>query len=291
MSTDQKQGLVKAQGLTRTELAEIALLADLCNRQEGLDLKLNRSILEKREQDQTNDFLYYENGVLIGFLALFSFSPAEVEISGMVHPEYRRRGVFTELYAEARARCQRCGFSKILLIVEAISSAGQAFAQALGAGYDHSEYAMVLDEARAPVLLEEHLHFRSATPADLPLLTSITARVFALPASEGLWYSAARLAQADYEVYVGELAGNVIGKIDVALSTQGGLLYGFGVLPEYQGRGYGRQLLARTIQELLARGKREITLEVSVTNTNALSLYHSCGFKETRSYEYYQFFL
>ncbi|HEY1351405.1 MAG TPA: GNAT family N-acetyltransferase [Ktedonobacteraceae bacterium] len=290
MSPDQKQGLVEARGLTQMELAEIALLADLCNRQGG-DLKLNRGLLEKREQEQINDFLYYEHGTLIGFLALFSFNPAEVEISGMVHPAYRRRGVFTALYTRASARCQQRGFSRILLIVETASSAGQAFVQALGAGYDHSEYAMALEKPQGPTHLEERLHFRAATPADLPLLTAITARVFALPEPEVPWYSAARLQEADYEVYVGALDGNVIGKIDIALSTRGGLLYGFGVQPEYQGRGYGRQILACTIQELLARGKTEITLEVSVTNTHALSLYQSCGFQETRSYDYYQIVL
>ncbi|HEY6408361.1 MAG TPA: GNAT family N-acetyltransferase [Ktedonobacteraceae bacterium] len=214
MPTDQKQGLVKKQGLTHTELAEIKLLAEICNMHEGLNLKLNWSILEEREQDQTNDFLYYEDGALVGFLPLFSFSSTEVEISGMVHPEYRRRGIFTALYGEARAQCQRRGFSKILLIVESASPAGQAFTHSLGASYDHSEYAMVLEEPRMPARLEERLHFRSAAPDDLPLLAHITARVFDLPENEVIWYTAARLEQADHGLYVGELDGGVIGKID-----------------------------------------------------------------------------
>lgn len=292
MPTDQKQGLVKKQGLTHTELAEMKLLAAICNMHEGLNLKLNWSILEEREQDQTNDFLYYEDGALVGFLPLFSFNSTEAEMSGMVHPEYRRRGIFAALYGEARAECQRRGFSKILLIVEAASPAGQAFAHSLGASYDHSEYAMVLEEPRMPAcLMEDRLHFRSAAPDDLPLLAHITARVFDLPENEVSWYSAERLERADHGLYVGELDGEVIGKIDVSFSAHGGLIYGFGVLPEYQGRGYGRQILARTIQEILARGKPDITLEVSVTNKNALSLYQTCGFKETSSYDYRLLFI
>lgn len=286
MHTGQTHGLVKKQGLTQTELAEIQQLADLCNRHEGLNLKLNQGILEKRQQDQTNDFLYYEDGTLIGFLPLFSFNSAEAEISGMVHPGYRRRGVFTALYAEARAECQRRGFAKVLLIVESISSAGLAFAQSVGASYDHSEYAMVLDEPRLLTHLEEHLRFRPAAPEDLPRVAQITARVFDTPESEALAYSADRLQHTDYGLYVGEIDGEVIGKIDVSFDEHSGFLYGFGVSPEYQGRGYGRQILACTIQEIRARGKTEIALEVSVTNKHALSLYQSCGFKETGSYEY-----
>jgi ribosomal protein S18 acetylase RimI-like enzyme len=286
--TNQKQGLVKRQGLTRAELAEIKLLAERCNTYEGLDLKLIWSVLEKREPDQTNDFLYYENGTLVGFLPVYSFNSTEAEISGMVHPDYRRRGIFTTLYQEARAECQSRGLTEILLIVEQASSSGQAFARALGADYDHSEYKMVLGEPRLLARVDESLRFRSATPADIPLFVHITAVAFDFLEDDVNWYVAEKFGQAEEGFYVAELDGVVIGKIDVSFSAHGGHIYGFAVLPEYQGRGYGRQILWHTIQEILARGYQHITLEVSVENKHALSLYHSCGFKETGSYDYYR---
>jgi ribosomal protein S18 acetylase RimI-like enzyme len=291
MLTNQKQGLIKKQGLTQTELAEIKLLAETCNVHGRLDLKLNWEMLEARESEQMNDFLYYQDGILVGFLALFIFNPPEVEISGMVHPDYRRRGIFTAMYQEAKAECQRRGSSTILLIVEQVSSAGQAFARSLEAGYDFSEYKMVLEEPKMPARLEERLRFRPATSDDLLLRAHITARAFDLPESEVIQDSAEKLEQVDRGLYVGELDGLMIGKVDVLFSEYEGYIHGFGVLPEYQGRGYGRQILARTIQEILARGKSEITIEVSVTNKNALSLYQSCGFKETNSYDYYRVFI
>jgi GNAT superfamily N-acetyltransferase len=139
MLTNQKQGLVKKQGLTQTELVEIKLLAETCNAHGGLDLKLNWELLDAREPEQMNDFLYYQDGMLVGFLPLFVFHSPEVEISGMVHPDYRRRGIFTALYQEARVECQHRGFSTILLIVEQVSAAGQAFARSLNADYDFSD--------------------------------------------------------------------------------------------------------------------------------------------------------
>src|SRR5260370_39047815 len=163
MSKDQKQGLVKKQGVTQTELAEVKLLASRCKAYEGLDLKLNWSILEKRPSDQTSDFLYYEDGTPVGFLPLFSFNSTEAEISGMVHPDFRRKGIFTALYQEVRAECQRRGLSKILLIVGQASQSGQAFACSLGTSYDHSEYKMVLEEPRMPTRLEYSLQFTPAT--------------------------------------------------------------------------------------------------------------------------------
>ena len=82
MTDNRKQGFSKTQGLTSIEFAEIEALAAVCNQYEGLELKLNWKMLRNRPVHETNDFLYYENGQLVGFLALFSFNSKEAEISG-----------------------------------------------------------------------------------------------------------------------------------------------------------------------------------------------------------------
>ena len=286
--TTAKQGMYRAQGLAQTELAAIEQLAQLCNSYEGLDLKINRETLRSRPHNEINDFLYYEQDVLVGFLGLFSFNPHEAEISGMVHPEYRRKGIFTTLFQAALEECQRRNITRILLIVEHISASGQAFARTLNVAYDHSEYKMVLEEPRLPSSFDEHLLFREAQEEDIPALTRITALAFDLPEEGVNWYSKEVLANPARLYYVGVLKNvDVIGKLDVSLIGDKAFIYGFGVLPEYRGRGYGRQLLARTIQALFAMRKTQIALEVATVNENALSLYRSCGFKETGRYDYY----
>ncbi|HEY5002602.1 MAG TPA: GNAT family N-acetyltransferase, partial [Ktedonobacteraceae bacterium] len=168
------------------------------------------------------------------------------------------------------------------------SSSGQAFVGSLATKYDHSEYKMVLEEARLPSSFDEHLQFREAREEDIPALTHITALAFDLSELGVDWYSPEVLANPKHRYYVALLDNvNIIGKLDVSLTELAGFIYGFGVLPEYRGRGYGRQLLAHTIQTLLALGKQQIALEVATVNKNALSLYQSCGFKETGSYDYY----
>jgi ribosomal protein S18 acetylase RimI-like enzyme len=288
MTDTTKQGLIQKQGLPQAELTEIEALATLCNKYEGLDLKLNWNILRNRPSNATNDFLYYEHGQLIGYLALFSFNPKEAEISGMVHPDYRRRGIFTTLFTAAKEECQRRRVPKLLLIVEQASRSGQAFVAALHSLYDHSEYKMVLEEARLPSTFDEQLHFRQAKAEDAAMLAHITAISFGLEEQE-VNYSTQVLDQSERRYYVATL-GNTdtyIGKLDVAFNEHEAVIYGFGVLPAYRGRGYGRQILARTIQEVLATGQQRIVLEVAAENRNALSLYQSCGFRETGSYDYY----
>ena len=289
MIDNRKQGLIKKQGLTQIEFTEIEALAALCDRHEGLELKLNWNILRNRPLHETNDFLFYENGQLVGYLALFSFNSKEAEISGMIHPDYRRRGIFTTLLSAAKDECQRRRVPKLLLIVEHASRSGQVFVASLHPGYDHTEYRMALEEARMPSVFNTQLHFRRARLEDAPMLAHITAVSFDMDEKEIDWYTAHVIDASDRRYYVATLrdSNTYIGKIDVSLNKHEASIYGFGVLPKYRGRGYGRQMLTQTIQEILATGQHHIALEVATANRNALSLYQSCGFRETGSYDYY----
>jgi len=287
MTIENKHGLYPRQGLTAVELAEIKTLADICEAYEQLHMKLNWDTLRSRPQDQTNDFLYYENGVLVGFLAFFSFNSLEGEVSGMVHPAQRHRGIFTQLFVSAREECQRRNIPTLLLIVEHTSSSGQGFAASLTPGYQHSEYKMALTEDKALPKLDPHLHFRQARPDESPILTHITAVSFDLPEQDVTWYSKIKVDDAKSRVYIALLDETYIGKLDVSLNEREAYIAGFGVLPPYRGRGYGRQMLAQTIREIRAMSQNTIVLEVATENRNALSLYQSCGFQEVSSYDYY----
>jgi ribosomal protein S18 acetylase RimI-like enzyme len=289
MSFPLKQGLIERRGLDANEISEITQLAQLCNEHEGLDLKLNWNILRNRPSDQLNDFLYYaDDGQLVGFLPLFSFSSREGEISGMVHPAYRRRGIFRSLFEAAQQEARRRGLPSLLFIAEQGSPAGQAFAHSHPTTYDHSEYKMVLQEPRLPAAFDERLHFRPARPTDIEAFTRITAQAFNEPEEEIDWYTAESFSQPDRYYYVGEVDNIIVGKIDVSRSQEASLILGFAVAPEHQGRGYGRQILAHTVQEILKNGPQPIWLAVVTNNKQALSLYQSCGFKETGSYDYYR---
>ena len=287
MTLENKHGLYPRQGLTAAELAEIRTLADICEAYEHLHMKLNWDTLRTRPQDQTNDFLYYEHDILVGFLAFFSFNSLEGEVSGMVHPAYRRKGIFTRLFTVAREECQRRSIPTLLLIVEHSSQSGQGFATSLTPGYQHSEYKMALTEVKTLPELDLHLQFRMAKLDEAPILAHITAISFHLPEQDVMWYAERKAEDTKNKVYVVLLNETYIGKIDVSLNEHEAYIAGFGVLPPYRGRGYGRQILAQTIREIRATGQNKIVLEVATENKNALTLYQSCGFQEVSSYDYY----
>jgi ribosomal protein S18 acetylase RimI-like enzyme len=283
-------GLLARRGLNAAEIGEIVHLAQLCNQHEGLDVKLIWTMLRDRPADQLNDFLYYSDGQLVGFLALFIFNARDAEVSGMVHPAYRQQGIFSRVFEAACEECRSRGLSSLLLIVERVSSAGQAFAAKRSATYDHSEYKMVLTEPHEFNIVSDNLQFRAAAPADASTLANITAQAFTMPENEVDWYTEQALSQpANRRYYVGEIDGRVIGKIDVDLSEEAGFIYGFAVLPQYQGHGYGRRILTHTVHQILSAGQQNVCLEVATENKQALLLYQSSGFTVTASYDYYRF--
>ena len=288
MTINSRHGLCKQYGLTQTELTDIRQLVDICNTDGGLDLKMNWGTLRERPQHELNDFLYYENGTLVGYLALFSFNSQEAEISGVVHPAHRRKGIFTALFQSAREECLHRRLPTLLCIVERASLSGKGFVESLGVQYHHSEYKMVLDEPKIPSHFDDHLHFRRAISEDAPSLIHITAVSFDMAESEMNWYFEHVMDQSSRHYYIAFLDQTPIGKLDVSFEGKQAIIYGFGVLPEHRGKGYGRQMLAHTIQEILSTGEWHIWLEVATENERALSLYQSCGFTMTGSYDYYR---
>jgi ribosomal protein S18 acetylase RimI-like enzyme len=294
-----KDGIKPCYGLHEKELNEIKELSLLCNEADGIRLKLNWDMLRERRPEQNNDFLYYKNGVLAGFLGMYSFNSNEVEISGMVHPDYRRLGIFQELTEAAMKACRRRSIPKLILICSRSSVSGRAFLDALGSTYSFSEYRMEMVEhlAGAQVsapkqALAGDIRLRKAKRSDIERLVQLNMLGFSMAEKDAREYVIASLDGKGETTYIASLGDMPIGKISVQLLEVSGFIYGFCVQPEYRGKGYGRHIFARTIQSIREQEPDiPLALEVAVENEKALGLYQSWGFKEVVAYDYYELYL
>ena len=88
--------------------------------------------------------------------------------------------------------------------------------------------------------------------------------------------------------YLVEKEGQVIGKVNLQLTSKLGAIFGLGVLPKHRRKGYGRALLLLAIEQLKEANAQEIMLQVAAENANALNLYKSCGFEETSTMDYFE---
>lgn len=281
-----QQQLQKSAGLTPEQLTAIQALESLCNRSDGLTMKLNMNTLARRPADEINDFLYYTGDELIGYLALYIFNKHEAEVSAMVHPDFRRHGIFKQLVAAAREEVKQRGLPDLLFICERASATGALAVKAIGAGYDFSEYKMELQQfipaGKAEITL------RPATMADLAAMAEMDALCFnADPDSARVWIERG-LTDNQRGVWAAQLGPALIGKIQITRTGEETFINAFCVRPEYRGKGYGKAILSRMVAQLLAEQHPLISLEVATENENALSLYQRIGFQVTTAYDYYR---
>ena len=171
---EQGQSLIRKHQLTDTELSEIEQLIDICNKYEDLHMRFNW-LRTRPLSEETNDFLYYEDGKLAGYLNISSYGTKEKELLGMVHPEHRHKGIFRTLLMAAREECMRRGVQKLILVCEHASRSGLAFAAAIGAHYDFSEHAMMLGDFQERHTVDEEVHVQEAGAGDFEALVSIMA--------------------------------------------------------------------------------------------------------------------
>jgi ribosomal protein S18 acetylase RimI-like enzyme len=256
-----------------------------------LELDYKLGINHDKTEHNISEFMYFDGERLIGYVGVCSFG-GPWEVNGVVDPEYRRQGVFKKLMELVLAEAKRRNVGEVLLLSDRESVSGQQFIAATGARYNHSEYEMFLkgDPASSS---PTGITFRKATNADARELARQNAIYFndeynedeedrsedkVLPEEEEKRGMTCYLAEQDQQI---------IGKVNLQLTSKLGAIFGLGVLPEHRRKGYGREILLMAIGKLKEANANEIMLQVAAENANALNLYKSCGFEETSTMDYY----
>ncbi|KUO96055.1 hypothetical protein ATW55_01410 [Ferroacidibacillus organovorans] len=280
--------MVVEPGLSEEAYLSVLDLAKRCQKHDGLTLKINEPFLRTRPAYEVNDFLYYAGDRLIGYLGLHQFQMHEVELTGMVDPAYRRRGIFSALVAEARQEIYERGASVLIFITPQESISGKHCLQSLGATYSFSEYHMQWD-GRVRQAQPSSLTLRSAEgDEDFKRVAHITAACFEMDA-EDVHTSIMKSSVPGMNRYLIESQGEPIGTIAVQeIDQREAFLFGFCILEAYRGKGLGRVALTATIAQLSERGVSSIALEVAAENRRALTLYEGCGFSVVRANDYFK---
>jgi ribosomal protein S18 acetylase RimI-like enzyme len=277
--------------LTEQELKELYALQYICKNNDNVNLKLEleyRRNLNKATSPglkNIDEFLYYADGKLAAYLSISCFGGNIGEITGMTHPKWRRNGIFSRLYQLARQEYLKRNYNKVLLLADRNSLSAAGFMKVIGASYDFSEYHMRLPEL-SPVKEDGPVTLRTASSKDIREIRRQNSIYFDDTNEEDL--QPEELELADKSAYLAVLNGETIGKIEMEFYDSTAYIYGFGILPAYRGKGYGRATLQETLRLIADRGIRHAELDVVCTNSSALHLYQSCGFKEESIMDYYR---
>ena len=275
------------------EVAAVDSLIETCRAGTTLELPLHRQ--SSRGQGEVDQFLYYEQGELVGIATLSPGQP--VEVLGMVAPGQRRRGIARQLLAAVAAECRRRGAADYLLVCESASAAGCTFASQLGGSFEFAEHLMAFDSTVVAAAANQgpedqrdapsagKIDVMQATPADITHLMEL--RRDQHPDDDQSRLQLQSWLNSDaHQVLIALQKQQPVGMIRVTRDDREVWLNSFAVLASRRGRGIGRQVLANILADLPASSTA--WLEVETDNEPALALYRSVGFQTKTTYRYYR---
>jgi ribosomal protein S18 acetylase RimI-like enzyme len=272
--------------LEEDDVAQIRHLEDVCNRAEGIRIKFNWGMMRERDGAYISDFCYYREGQLVGYAPLDGFG-GPFEVTAAVLPAYRRQGIFHTLFEAARKEAANCKARELLLVSYPASQAGTAAVERLGVTYRFSEYRMEAEATTIPPLPTGRLALEKVDAANVVALS----RLLSLSFAGSRWNEPEALLKelegGNKRYFLAMLENEAIGQIGVIAEKGRVYIRAVGIVPDRRGQGYGRQLLATTVQKMLNEGATQFELDVETKNRQALSLYESCGFRETMVYDYH----
>ncbi|MGM0903896.1 MAG: GNAT family N-acetyltransferase [Bacillota bacterium] len=272
--------------LTEKQLMNIKQLQEVCEQAGGFQLKLNYDMLENRTQGKKEDYFYYDEEKLVGFLGSYSFGN-KVELCGMVHPDYRRKRIFSSLLKMGLEEAMKHDIQTILLNTPTESLTAKAFLKTVPCTFAVAEYQMKWHQT--DLIKDDSVIVRpSVSKEDWDAEIQLEITGFGMSEKQAQEMQKNISEQSSDQKIIIEVEGRIAGKMRVSELNGEAWIYGFAVYPELRGKGIGRKALSKVVIMEQQKGL-PVFLEVEAKNAHALRLYESCGFKTYHSQDYYKY--
>lgn len=233
-------------------------------------------------------FLLYENRELISMLSMFIPTQQEAEISAFTLPKYRRNGYFKALLLKAVEELRKFDIQELLLVCERQSISGKGVAANLNAKYEYTEYSMKFNKARYVERDAYRLSLLRPHFKELDKIIDTSMKTFDDSYEDSKSLLENCFESETREQYLAVLNDEVIGLVSINQQRDEASIFGFGIVPEYRSKGYGKELLHLIIDRLWQTGITEIMIDVNSENAHALELYKKSGFYIEVAFDYYR---
>ncbi|MBO7402491.1 MAG: GNAT family N-acetyltransferase [Lachnospiraceae bacterium] len=236
----------------------------------------------------------------IGVLSLFLPGDGTAEVSAVVAPTERKKGVFKALLKTAGQSIKQLDIATVYLVSCPGVPDCDACLSAVNALYSSSEFKMFLPKADAALALLEK-GSKKAPPKkqkdgekpvllpvsgkDIPSLSPLLGDFFNTdPESAGTWLNTILGSEKThfFKLILGKTLIGCGGYVDSGKSAS---VFGIGIEKSHRGAGFGRFLM-RSILVAIPSG-HSVVLQVSDKNAVAFSLYKSLGFEVTATTRYH----
>ncbi|MDI9819786.1 MULTISPECIES: GNAT family N-acetyltransferase [unclassified Legionella] len=270
--------------LDEDQLTAVGLLTEACHSHDGGTPILYKHLLTQK-RDTENNVLLFENHCLIGFLSVYFFYEDACEVSLMVTPSHRRQGIASRLLKTILPLLIAKEIKT--LIFSTAAAMDKNWLQDLGFSYRNSEAHMQRHSYEPILMPAQNLRIRKAVLTDIADLCAIDEACFSGQQSNMLARFHMILNDSNYTVLLALHNELVVGKAHIHWQTQESTLSDIAILPQYQGRGWGSELLAYCINHAITSGQKRLILDVETTNHHAFNLYLRHGFKIVNLSDYW----
>lgn len=277
--------IITTKQLNAKQLQDLDNLSSLIEAADQGVPPLYRSLLEK-PRDSEGSVLYYQDNQLVGFLAAFFFYETACEVALIVHPDYRRQNIAKKLLQTILPLLIEREMMQLIFSMTARFN--DSWIASKGFTYRQSDYHMDRFDFNPIFISSPRLQIRQANFEDISDLCSIESACFTEIHSEPFMRYANLLCDPDYFIVVANFQGQNIGKAHLRWQEQEAQFFDIGILPKFQKRGFGGELIASCINFSLQKGKAKQALDVVATNEAALKIYLRHGFKITMHHDYWQ---
>lgn len=270
---------------SKEQIDAVELLEKQCKQFEQIHLRVGIEHLIKDHGDYA--YLCHDKERLIGFLSWYTSDGVEANINGMVHPDYRHRGVFRNLLRRAKKDMEPQGIQMLRYRVVSGSVSGEGFVLQIGASLNSSEYSMTYVDSPDKDDLHPSITLHPAETKDFEFMVSCFSEAF----NENIVWTREYLtrthepSRTSFIAFRENVPVGFIRTNDLGNGTA--VIHDFCVLPPFQGLGLGRGILVNTVNLQIANQRTHIRLGVVTDNENALNLYLRSGFEITTEFHYY----
>lgn len=269
---------------------EIRNVEEVCKKYDKIknDIYLDYSINFNDEMKSL--FLLYEHNKLISLISMFVPTQKEAEISAYTLPEYRQKGYFKKLLSRAEAEMQKYNIPDILFVCESQSQSAKKTIEKLEAKYDFSEYLLKYNNLNIANnnFTINYVNLFKANLNDTEILVNMSREIFHDSYEEAESFVTKILNSDARSQFIAAVNNKPVGMCGVSYEKDEASIFGLGILPEYQGKGYGKQMLILLLDNIAGENVENIFIEVDSTNVRAFNLYKNCGFEIEVAIEYYR---
>lgn len=269
-------------------LKQILEIVKVCKNHDKLSGNIFLDTTDNFNQNINSYFLLYKGNILISFLTMLIPTQQEAEISAFTLPAYRRNGYFAHLLAKAVIELNKYKVLDMLFVCERQSYSGKKVIASLNAQLSFTEYIMKLKRSDYVSFQVFRLALKRADLRDLAKIAETSMNIFAEPYHEAKSRVEDCFDSVLREQYIAVADNKIIGLCSINLEEDEVSIYALGIVPDYRGQGYGKELLCLMVDNLIRRGVSHIRLMVNCDNIQAITIYRKYGFRIAATIEYHK---